>query len=86
MSLRFFSLLACVAAAPALGRLLADQQWQVRREAGAALARLGPTGRVVLRNHLGDEDAFASDMALHVLAQVSGLGDGNVMNTQRLVA
>ncbi len=75
-----------VAIAPALGRLLADQQWQVRRESGAALARLGPTGRVVLRNHLSDKDAFASDMARHVLAQLSGLGDENQANTPRLVA
>jgi hypothetical protein len=59
--------------APPLGRLLADSTWQVRREAGTALAHLGPMGRVVLRCHLRDDDLFARDMAIHILDQMSGL-------------
>ncbi len=59
--------------APALGRLLSDGNWQVRRASGAALAELGPVGRLVLRCHLSDDDPFARDMAKHVLGQISGL-------------
>ena len=62
--------------APPLGRLLADSTWQVRRDAGTALAQLGPMGRVVLRCHLQDEDRFARDMAIHILGQMSGLDQG----------
>ncbi len=64
-----------VALAHIVGRLLADSSWQVRRNAGTALIELGAIGKVVLRCHLGDEDAFARDMALHVLGRVSGLSD-----------
>ncbi len=58
-----------------LGRLLSDSSWQVRRNAGGSLVRLGPIGKVVLRCHLDDEDAFARDMALHVLGRVSRLSN-----------
>lgn len=58
-----------------LGRSLADSSWSVRRNSGRSLAALGPVGRVVLRCHLDDEDAFARDMALHSLGRTSRLGD-----------
>lgn len=58
-----------------LGAALADPSWHVRRNSGEALVELGPIGSVVLRCHLDDEDAFARDMALHVLGRVSNLGD-----------
>ncbi len=64
-----------VALAHMVGRMLGDRSWQVRRNAGAALRELGPIGKVVLRCHLDDDDAFARDMALHVLGRVSRLGD-----------
>lgn len=58
-----------------LGVALADSSWHVRRNSGEALVELGPIGSVVLRCHLDDDDAFARDMALHVLGRVSRLGD-----------
>lgn len=69
--------------ASAVGRLLGDRHWQVRREAGAALALLGPIGYVLLRTHLHDDDAFASDMARHVLEQLEGFVAGP---TERIAA
>ncbi len=72
--------------APALGRLLGDPQWQVRRDAGSALALLGPPGHIVLRCHLRDDDAFARDMAKHVLAQVNGQTANANTFGQRLAA
>lgn len=58
-----------------LGAALADPSWHVRRNSGAALLELGPIGTVMLRCHLDDDDAFARDMALHVLGRTSRLAD-----------
>ena len=64
-----------VALAPQVGRSLADRSWQVRRNAGSALMELDAVGRLILRCHLSDPDAFARDMALHSLGRTSGLSD-----------
>lgn len=58
-----------------LGHALADPSWHVRRNSGTALVELGPIGAVILRCHIDDDDAFARDMALHMLGRVSRLGD-----------
>jgi len=47
----------------------------VRLNIGAWLAAVCPMGRVILRCHLDDADAFARDMALHSLGRTSRLGD-----------
>jgi HEAT repeat protein len=51
----------------AVGRLLSDASWNVRRTAGDALAALGAPGTVTLRAQLFAEDRFARDMARQVL-------------------
>jgi hypothetical protein len=40
---------------------------EARRSAAVALRLMGASGRVHLRQALGDEDPFAADMARHVL-------------------
>lgn len=50
-----------------VGRLLRDQAWQVRQEAGRALVNMGPTGVMTLRIHREDEDPYARDMAVLML-------------------
>jgi HEAT repeat protein len=75
-----------VALAPQVGRLLADHHWQVRREAGSALALMGPVGRVILRCHLTDADAFARDMAIHILDQMSGMADRPIASNRWVAA
>ena len=54
-------------AAPALARELGHTAWDVRLAAGRALARLGPPGEITLRRMLDAPNAFAADMARHVL-------------------
>lgn len=53
--------------APLLSGRLGDQAWEVRRAAGLALSSLGGPGRLYLQRALQSEDAFAADMARHVL-------------------
>lgn len=50
-----------------LGAAMTDESWEVRRAAGAALARLGSVGLLVLRRTLDGEDPYAHDMARQVL-------------------
>lgn len=50
-----------------LGLAMTDQSWEVRRAAGAALARLDSVGLLVLRRTLDGEDPYAHDMARQVL-------------------
>lgn len=50
-----------------LALLLRDPSFPVRRAAGAALAALGPSGILMLRHYLSDEDPFAADMAQYSL-------------------
>jgi hypothetical protein len=50
-----------------LGAMLSDASWMVRRAAGRALDALGPSGAVVLRAHLFDDDRYARDMARQIL-------------------
>jgi hypothetical protein len=54
-------------AAPSLAVLLADEAWDVRRAAALALRELGGAGTLVLQRSLSHPDAFARDMARHVL-------------------
>lgn len=54
-------------AAPELGDALRDGAWVVRQQAGLALRGLGAPGRLVLQAAIAGEDAYASDMARHVL-------------------
>lgn len=51
----------------AVGRCLSDGSWLVRRAAGVALDRMGSAGRLILRQHLQDNDPFARDMARQML-------------------
>lgn len=53
-------------AAP-LAKLLRDESWEVRREAGLALRALGTPGLLLLRRSLNDRDRFAADMAKQIL-------------------
>ena len=46
-----------------LAKSLRDSSWDVRRASGLALRRLGPSGDLLLRRMLTDEDRFAGDMA-----------------------
>lgn len=54
-------------AAPRTAVMLRDPAWTVRREAALALRGLGPTGTLLLRRALVDQDAFARDAARQVL-------------------
>lgn len=54
-------------AASLLAALLADEAWDVRRAAGLALRELGGVGTLLLQRSLEHPDAFARDMAHHVL-------------------
>ena len=54
-------------AAAALAKEMAHTAWDVRLAAGRALARLGPPGELTLRKVLDSPNAFAADMARHVL-------------------
>lgn len=51
-----------------LGERLRDRDWNVRKESGLALARLGAPGQLVIRRALADEDPFAADMARLILS------------------
>jgi HEAT repeat protein len=46
-----------------LAGALRDRSWEVRRQAGLALRRLGAPGELLLRRMLADEDRFAGHMA-----------------------
>lgn len=50
-----------------LGTAMTDSSWEVRRAAGAALARLDSVGLLVLRRTLDGDDPYAHDMARQVL-------------------
>ena len=54
-----------------VGRLLSDEAWSVRQQAGLALATMGPAGIMTLRVHLEDPDPYARDMAALMLDTVS---------------
>lgn len=54
-------------AAPHLARLLTSPQWDVRAAAARALRELGAPGWLFLRRAQRSPDAFAVDMARHVL-------------------
>lgn len=54
-------------AAPKLAQKLTDPSWEVRRAAGLALSSLGAPGILILQRALTSEDAFAADMARHIL-------------------
>lgn len=54
-------------AAGVLARELGHTAWDVRLAAGRALANLGPPGEITLRKMLDAPNAFAADMARHVL-------------------
>lgn len=51
----------------AIGELLADSAWRVRRSAGYALDGLGAAGHLILRQALQADDPYARDMARQVL-------------------
>lgn len=51
----------------AIGVLLADSAWRVRRAAGYALDGLGAPGQLILRRALSADDPYARDMARQVL-------------------
>lgn len=53
--------------AAAIGALLADSEWRVRRAAGYALDGLGAPGQLILRRALDASDPYARDMARQVL-------------------
>jgi len=53
--------------APRTAAMLRDPAWTVRREAALALRGLGPTGTLLLRRALEDQDPFARDAARQVL-------------------
>ena len=59
-------------AAPLLAHRLEDPSWDVRSAAALALRRLGPSGRIYLRQALRSPDAFAGDIARQVLALPEG--------------
>lgn len=46
---------------------LADEEWQVRKQAGLALSALGAPGALLLKQSLSSKDANAADMARHIL-------------------
>ncbi|MBM4255857.1 MAG: HEAT repeat domain-containing protein [Deltaproteobacteria bacterium] len=54
-------------AAATVASLLRDQVWEVRKEAGLALAALGAPGVLFLNRALKGSDPSAADMARHVL-------------------
>ena len=54
-------------AAPSLAREMSHTAWDVRLASGRALSRLGPPGEITLRNVTESPNAFAADMARHVL-------------------
>lgn len=55
---------------PDLGASLSDQTWEVRMEAGRALAALGAVGALTLRHHVFDRDPYARDMARRTLDDI----------------
>ena len=55
---------------PDLGDRLSDRSWEVRLEAGRALASLGPVGALTLRRHVLDPDPYARDMARRTLDDI----------------
>jgi hypothetical protein len=59
--------------AAACTKALGDPEWNVRREAGRALLAMGAPGTVLLRKALGSNDAFAADMARHMLDMPPGV-------------
>lgn len=61
-----------------VGRLLRDAVWEVRHQAGQALATMGPTGTMVLRIHLDDPDPYARDMAALMLDTLAAR-DGSLL-------
>ncbi len=63
--------LDALASANRIGQRLSDPSFVVRRAAGAALDRLGATGRLALRCSLDADDRFARDMARQVLDSAS---------------
>ncbi len=63
----------------AIGRVLSDSSFKVRRQAGHALDELGAAGQLVLRQTLHATDPFARDMARQVL-------DGSMSPSAHLVA
>ena len=54
-------------AAASLAQLLHDPAWDVRYAAGLSLRALGGPGLLFLRRSTTDADAFAAEMATHVL-------------------
>jgi len=58
--------LQVTAAVPALSAALRDPQWWVRFRSAVALAGMGERGRIALEEAVVGEDAFASQMAIHV--------------------
>lgn len=54
-------------AGPRLARSLGDTSWDVRVAAGRSLIRLGPPGRLLLRQATRSENDFVADMALHAM-------------------
>lgn len=63
-------------AGPRVARLLREPSWDVRYAAGAALMRMGGPGELLLRRAVNDDDAFAADMARHILALPAVLAPG----------
>lgn len=59
-----------VSLCPDLGERLSDRSWEVRLEAGRALAALGPVGALTLRHHVFDRDPYARDMARRTLDDI----------------
>ena len=51
----------------AIGAMLSDDAWKVRRAAGYALDGLGAPGQLILRRALEADDPYARDMARQVL-------------------
>lgn len=64
-------------AGPAVARLLREPSWDVRHAAGLALMRMGGPGELLLRRAMNSDDAFAADMARHVLALPAPLAAGS---------
>ncbi len=69
-------MLQAQALAARVGRLLGDESWAVRQQAGRALAAMGPTGTMTLRHHLRDQDPYAQDMARQVLDTIEASHPG----------
>jgi HEAT repeats len=61
--------------AQAIAPLLRDPAWIVRSQSALALRRLGSPGLLYLRRSLGDDDAFAADIARQVLDLPEALAD-----------